>query len=352
MEFLSSIHENLKKIDERDIEYIDLFDYPELIYGNVNVNSGLNFCKFPRNVQDEMEKYGTGVLNEMKQFNSSSSGNRLRVKTDSKRIVFKIQLNRKYDFININNTNSFGFDVYNVINGQYIHENVFSPGDGNNIFAHEIEVPENGEICIFLPNYNSILSFFMGFEKGSSFETLKYPQGKRLPVLFYGNAVTQGASASRSGNSFTNILSRLLDRDMINVSCSSCCKATDNTADFLGKINCHAIVIDYTHNAYDTEEFMRTHERFYKKIRQYHPDTKIVLMTSENFNFWKSYDEYDEIVKNTYDNARIHGENVELINQRQLFDENEYDLVSVDDTHYSDYGMYIVAKKLCEIIGE
>ncbi len=352
MEFLSSIHENLKEISEETIEYIDLFDYPELIYGNVNINSKLSFCKFPGNVQDEMEKYGSGVSNEMKQYNSSSTGNRLRVKTDSKRIVFKIQLSRKYDFININNTNSFGFDVYNLKDGQYIHKNVFSPGNGNNIFAEEIEVPENGEICVFLPNYNCITSFYMGLEKGSSFESIKYPQGKRLPVLFYGNAVTQGASASRSGNTFVNIVSRLLDRDVINVSCSSCCKPSDNTADFLGKINCHTIVIDYTHNAYDTNEFRRTHEHFYKKVRELHPDKKIIFLTSENFNFWKSYNDYDDTVENTYNNAKIHGEKVEIVKQRELFDDDEYDFVSVDDTHYSDYGMYAVAKKLCELIGE
>ncbi len=352
MEFLSSIRDNLKTIDEETIEYVDLFDYPELIYGNVNNNSKLNFCKFPKNVQDEMKQYGSGVYGEMKQFNSSSAGNRLRVKTDSKRMVFKIQLNRDYDFVNINNTNSFGFDVYGLEDGEYIHRNVFSPGDGNDIFAHEIEVPENGEICVFLPNYNSIMSFYMGLEKGSSFESIGYPQDKRLPVLFYGNAVTQGASASRSGNSFVNIVSRLLDRDIINISCSSCCKATDNTVDFIGKINCHCIVIDYTHNAYDVDELMGNHEHFYKRIRQLHPDKKIILMTSENFNFWKSYDEFDDIVENTYNNARIHGENVELIIQRELFDEDEYDYISVDNTHYNDYGMYTVAKKLCELIGE
>ena len=38
MEFLGSIHDNLKSIDETSIDYVDLFDYPELIYGNVNNN--------------------------------------------------------------------------------------------------------------------------------------------------------------------------------------------------------------------------------------------------------------------------------------------------------------------------
>lgn len=352
MESLKSINDNLQKIDEKNIVYIDVFEHPELIYGNVNNNSKLNFSKFPNDIREEMKEYGDKVYNEMKQYAYASTGNRLRLKTDSSRIIFKIQLQRKYDFVNMNNTNSFGFDVYTLENGGYVHQMVISPGNGIDTFAEEITVPESGEICVFLPNYNTIKSFHMGLEKDSGFETLKYPSCKQLPVLFYGNAVTQGASASRSGNTFTNIVSRKLDRDIINISCSSCCKATDKTAEYLGKINCHTIVIDYTQNAYNTHVFRRTHERFYKKIREYHPDKKIILLTSENFNFWKSYDEFDEIVENTYNNAKVRGENVALVKQRELFDENEFDFVSIDNTHYSDYGMYIVAERICELIEE
>ncbi len=281
MEYLSSIGDNLQKIDEKNIVYHDVFEHPELIYGNINNNAKLNFCKFPEDIQEEMKKYGENVYNEMKQYSHCSTGNRLRLKTDSKRIIFKIQLRRKYDYVNINNTNSFGFDVYYLNNEEYVHHTVISPGNGRNIFAEEITIPDSGEICVFLPNYNTIQSFYIGLEEDSTFKTIKYPQDKQLPVIFYGNAITQGASASRSGNSFTNIVSRKLNRDIINLSCSSCCKATDKTAEYLGKINCHAIVIDYTQNAYNTSEFLRTHEPFYKKIRYYHPDKKIILLTSE-----------------------------------------------------------------------
>jgi hypothetical protein len=350
MEYLTSIHDSLHEINEEGIQYIDLFDYPELFFGNVNNNSRLDFLKFSKDIQIEMEDYGSNIVKEMNQYKYSSTGNRLRFETDSNRIIFKIELKRKYGYSKINNNNSFGFDVYNVDGEEYIHQEVFSPENEHNIFAKEIEVPENGKLCVFLPNFNTIRSFYLGICDGSSIKRFEYPNKKQLPVLFYGNAVTQGSSASRSGNTFPNILSRKLNRDMINISCSSCCKATDKTVQLLGKINCHAIVIDYTQNAYNTEIFKRTHEHFYKSIREFHPDKQIILMTSENFNFWKSYYDFDEIVENTYFNAKIKGDNVELIKQRELFDENEYDFVSVDNSNYNDYGMYTVANKLYEII--
>jgi hypothetical protein len=36
------------------------------------------------------------------------------------------------------------------------------------------------------------------------------------PVVFYGTSITQGGVASRPGMAFTNILSRALDREVLN----------------------------------------------------------------------------------------------------------------------------------------
>lgn len=352
MEYLDSTENTLQTIDESDIDYLNLFDYPELFYGNINNMENTDFCKYPKVIQEEMNEFEAIASREMKNYNSSPTGVRLRFNTNSKRLIFKVELKRKWDYQKLNNLNSSGFDVYTVDNEEYIHREVFSPGHGHNIFAKEIITPENGNLCIFLPNYNSIKKIFLGIEKKTQINELNYPIDNQLPIVFYGNSVTQGASASRSGNSFPNIVSRRLNRDIVNISCSSCCKGTENTADLIGLLNCYAIIIDYTQNAYDTNIFKNTHERFYKKIRQYHPDIKIILLTTANFNFWRAYDDFDVIVENTYNNALFRSENTFLINQRKLFDEKEYDYISIDKSHYTDYGMYKIAEQICDIIKE
>ena len=73
-------------------------------------------------------------------------------------------------------------------------------------------------------------------------------------------------------------------------------------------------------------------------------------MTSESYNHWFDYYDFDEIVKETYTNAIERGENVELLHQKDLFEEDEYDLIAIDASHYTDYGMYKVAEKICELI--
>ncbi len=351
MEHMNNINDSLKTINEENIEYLDLFDYPELFYGTLSFTKDrLDFSKFSKETQEEMKLYGDGAVREMNNLNCSASGVRLRFKTSSNRIIFKAKYKRKWSYLKMVNWGSLGFDVYKLKDDKYYHKAVFAPDNGHDTFAEIMYENPNTKLCIFLPNYTTIEELYIGIDKNSTIEKVDYPEEKKLPILFYGNSVTQGSSASRSANSFPNYVSKMLNRDIINMSCSSCCQGNKSVADVIGKINCHTIVIDYTRNAGTTDYFKQTHEKFYKQIRQHHPDTKIILLTTESFNHWFEYYDFDEIVEQTYENAKQRGENVEIIRVQELFEEEEYDLIAIDGSHYTDYGMYTITKKLCEII--
>ena len=351
MEYLNSVDDKLNSIDESNIKYVDLLVHPEFFFGNVNFTPNtVDFCKFPVEVQEKMTQYDEFAYKEMQNLNSASCGVRLRFETSSKRVIFKIQLKRKWGYLKMVNWNSMGFDVYALAGDKYIHKTIFAPEDGKNIFAEEIVISGSSKRCIFLPNYNTIEKFYIGIEEGSSLKPCNYPDGNRLPIIFYGNSVTQGAAASRSGNAFPNVVSKKLNRDIINISCSSCCRGDEEMAELIGKINCKAIVIDYTRNAYYFGIFERTHEKFYNIVRKYYTDKKIILMTSACFNHWSDYPEFDEVVLKTYQNAVNRGENVSLINQTELFDKSEYSQMAIDFSHYTDYGMFKIADEICKLI--
>ncbi|MFM5882141.1 hypothetical protein [Methanobrevibacter gottschalkii] len=53
---------------------------------------------------------------------------------------------------------------------------------------------------------------------------------------------------------------------------------------------------------------------------------------------------------NTYNQAVLNGDNVELIIQSNLFEYNEWDYIVVDAGHYIDYGMFKIANKICELL--
>lgn len=348
MKYLSYFDE---QISTDGLDFYDLFDYPEFVYGNINISGKkVDFCKYPKTFQEEMDNFNHAAINEMIRYNSASCGNRIRFSTNSSKLVFKIQITRPYSPQKILNYNSRGFDVYGVKNGKYVPIEVFAPMSGNIVFVKSVDITGFNDICIFLPSYTSIDSMHMGIDEGSYLKRFDY--SSKLPILFYGNSITQGAAASKSGNAFPNIISRKMDCDIINLSCSSCCKATENIADFIGKINCQSIVIDYTNNASSLEYFEDTYEAFYKKIREYHPNIKVILMTHAETKKYNIIKGFDEIIKSTLSNAQKNNENTYLFDQIKCFDTEDYDLRSVDTGHYTDWGMYEVAKGLMEILTE
>ena len=351
MEYLTSVNDALKTINEGNIQYLNLFNHPSLVFGNTIKSDKVNFCKYTKDVQEEISELGGAAATIMQSHHSTTCGNRIRFRTSSRKLVFKVELKKQYSYKNMVSWNSSGFDIHIVDGeGQYHNYSLVVPKEGYRIFAEQIVLPSNSSICIFLPNYNSIEKMHIGIEKGAKISKFNYPKDNRKPILFYGNSITQGASASKSGNSFPNIVSRKLNHDIINLSLMACCMGNPKMADMIGNIDCKAIVIDYSKYAPNKRYLEVTHERFYKKIREKHPDKKIIIMTTACFNRWKEYEEYDEVILETYNNAISRGENTLLLNQRELFEEDDSDLIAIDIGHYTDYGMYKIANEICELL--
>ena len=350
MEIIENINVKLSSIKEEGIEYEDVFKRPDLIHGLVSYAGEVtDFCKVPYSVRNSIADFGTGAKNEMQNLYRSSAGTQLYLVTDSKRLILKAKLTRAFGYRKMTLWNSSGFDVYDVLDHNYIHRTVFAPPEGSYCFAESLLMKPNQPICIYLPNYNSIDNLLIGVEKGSYIKPYNLPG---LPVIFYGNSVTQGAAASRSGNSFVNVVHRRLKRDVINLSISSCCRGQLDMARLIGTMNCSGIVIDYTRNAWSIDYFEKTYEDFYREVRKYHPEKKIILMTSACFNFWRDYGLFDIIVRKTYKAAVDRGENTFLLDQKALFSEHIYSIIAVDGSHYVDYGMFKVADAICKMLEE
>ena len=90
-----------------------------------------------------------------------------------------------------------------------------------------------------------------------------------------------------------------------------------------------------------------------KKVNEFsvnNPDKKIIIMTTACFNNEKKYEDYDEVIINTYNNAINRKENTLLLNQKKLFEDEDKSLIAVDGFHYNDYAMFKIADKICELL--
>ena len=67
-------------------------------------------------------------------------------------------------------------------------------------------------------------------------------------------------------------------------------------------------VYDFDHNAPTVEHLAQTHEPFFKRIREKHPDVPVLFLTRPNFDHTSNGSERRDVVMQTYLNAKNNGD--------------------------------------------
>ena len=57
MEYLKSINDKLKKINDTNIQYLNLFNHPSLVFGNVD-KSKVDFHKYSKSIEEDIRRFG------------------------------------------------------------------------------------------------------------------------------------------------------------------------------------------------------------------------------------------------------------------------------------------------------
>ena len=251
-------------------------------------------------------------------------------------------------------TGSSGYDIYLVENGEQLFYKSFIPAyDFDESFEQVIDFEDNSErdLIIHMPLYNGCSSMYIGLQESAYIrESFGYKNDK--PILFYGSSITQGGCASRPGNAYTNMLSRFLDADHINLGFAGNAKGEDAMADYVAGIDCSIFVYDYDHNAPNAEHLKATHEKMFLKFRKTHPDTPVIMMSRPAiFTSKSTLDARTEVIRETYTNAKNRGDNnVYFIDGRDLFSFCGGRDSTVDACHPTDLGFYSMAKCVENVI--
>jgi len=140
------------------------------------------------------------------------------------------------------------------------------------------------EYMVYLPLYNRTELLVIGVPKGSTFEAL--PPLAKKPIVYYGTSIAHGCSASRPGMAFPAILGRRLDYTVINFAFSGAGRMEEEMADLIQEIDAEIYVVDCLPNM--TLDLVNERaEIFIRKLRQYRPDTPIVLVEDRTLtNAW------------------------------------------------------------------
>ncbi len=323
-------------IDRTGLCFYDVEEAPFRVYG-VKMLDG-RYRRLPEEVARATNE-GVHLLH------ANTAGGRVRFVTDSPRIAIHASMDGLEQSVHFAFTGKAGFDVYQ--NGVY-RKTFIPPVDKKEGFESVIEtrLTEKAEILIHFPLYANVKHLYIGIEEGSVLEAAT-EYAITTPVVYYGSSITQGGCASRPGNAYQNIQSRLLDFDHINLGFSGNAKAEDAIIDYINGLEMSAFVYDYDHNAPTPEYLAETHERMFKRIRAAHPDLPILMLSRPQPSRLNPDDNRRHaIVQRTYENAVAAGDqNVYFIPGYTLMEGVENEGL-VDACHPNDAGFVSMARAM------
>ncbi|WP_276481648.1 SGNH/GDSL hydrolase family protein [Paraflavitalea pollutisoli] len=141
------------------------------------------------------------------------------------------------------------------------------------------------DFYLFLPLYNTVQWLSVGARTSESFSWVPELRGK--PIVAYGTSIMQGAVTSRPGLTWTNVLSRQLDRLIINLGFSGNGRYEKPLFDHMAKVDAALYILDCMPNL--TAEVLSQPDSVEKRIRYgvqtlraAHPNTPILFTEYPN----------------------------------------------------------------------
>ncbi|MEW2923135.1 SGNH/GDSL hydrolase family protein [Muricauda sp. ANG21] len=287
-----------------------------------------------------------------------TAGGQLRFQTNSNRIFLQVELSNYSNMYHMPPTGQSGFDLYIEEKGipRYIQTSKFAHDATEYITS--FAVGDNHELQTFrinFPLYNGIEFLAIGIEDGTvvrKAEPLKH-KGK---VVVYGTSITQGGCVSRPGMVYSNILSRKLGVEFVNLGFSGNGKGEPEIAHIINEISdLRLVVLDYEANANMT--IRETIGPFVDILRMQKPNLPILIVSkirvayavdgSEAFE--RLLDNRDYLEGMVLDRKKSGDDNIYFVDGSIILGE-DYSECTVDRIHPTDLGSYRIAKALSGVI--
>ena len=344
--------------DNSAIDWFDPRQSPFVISGLAFFSENEDFYRFPKNIPFdlpiEVVKRGMGP-----------SGAQIRFSALTARVSIRVKLKAPpYNSCNTSTLCSSGFDLY------------ASDGDGKYAMCGAVDFdtskadygstllnlrsPKKLDFILNFPLRDRVESIYIGLDKGASpVSPPPYKTDERIVV--YGGSIMQGYCASRPGMTFTNILSRRLNQEVINLGVSGNGKCEREVAYAVAKVDRTSLLIISAEGNCPTPEYITEHMTdFISAYREIHPYVPIAVM-----GYMKTG---DELINDDAREARLKkkksmtkivdsfkkggDENIYYFDGEE-FTEEEYDYVfeghsaalecTVDTVHKSDLGFWLMS---------
>ncbi|MFV0592429.1 MAG: SGNH/GDSL hydrolase family protein [Draconibacterium sp.] len=285
------------------------------------------------------------------------SGLAIRFRTNSTAIGAKWEVSRDVVMNHFTMTGIKGLDLYCLENGKWQFVNSARPTGKTSQVVIIQNMPEGEkEYMLYLPLYDGLAQLEIGVLPSAEIKMPEVNSPKTgKPIVFYGTSITQGGCASRAGMAYPNILSRMLDREIVNLGFSGNGKLDYEVAEAMATIDASCFVIDCLPNV--TADLMKEkYARFLEIIREKKPVTPIIMI--ENILYPHMYfdqkvhqavTDKNKALKQIFEAQKKKGDrNVYYVKADDLIGHSRE--ATVDGVHLTDFGFVQMANQLFPVL--
>lgn len=227
-----------------------------------------------------------------------SSGIGVRFATNSSRVGVRYELLWDTHMLHMADTGLKGTDLY-IFEGDSVwrHVNTNRPRVNNreekiceSTYVSNLDTTRMNEFMIYFPLYDGVNKLEVKIDSGASIGTGR-PEliDPRVKIIAYGTSILQGGCASRTGMAATNILSRELNCEVVNIGISGEGKMDSCMARAMARIpDADVFLLDPVPNCTEMMCDTLTYG-FVKILRDARPDVPIVMVEGPMY----PYSRYD-----------------------------------------------------------
>ncbi len=331
---------------------LSIFDEPVKVYGIPDFYKNRKLERFPEDLRKKLvefhSRFGETMIDHLA---TRTTGARAAFRTDSENIKIEIKLKTLAHDAGMSRFSCSSAAVYTGKGESLTYKGLAVPGfddmTGDISFSKD---KKTEDIMIFFPRNEIVENIYITIDDGAEIlppAPYKYEQ----PVIFFGSSITEGGHAALVTNAYTALLSRWLDFEYYNFGLSGSCLGQPEIAEYICSLNPSVFVYDYDHNAPTAEYLNKTHEPFFKLVREKQPELPVIFMTAPNYDSIPEADERRRIIKCTYENALKNGDkNVYFIDGKDFFGTEERQFCTTDTVHPNDYGFHKMARVIEPIL--
>lgn len=284
-----------------------------------------------------------------------ASGGQVRFRTDSTFLKVRVKLAGGAYMAHMAGTGQAGVDCYTGPIGKMrfigsAHGN-FADDEFESLFFSNAP-RQMRDFTLNLPLYQQVKEISVGFDEKAKIEPPQhYLTTKR--VILYGTSILHGGCAARPGMSYTNILSRRINLEFINLGFSGNGKGEPEVAKNIALIeNPGLYVLDYEANV-TPDQLEETLPEFITILRKAHPDVPILVVSKITYGKETLLPSVEEprlrnlkFQRQIVEKLRKAGDkNIYFVDGSKLLGK-DFDDCTVDGVHPTDLGFYRMADGL------